>query len=122
MKLLIKPYFVILCLIYFATRYLKSTDLILPIFIKNHLTDLLCMPIILTICLVGVRLIRRLPNYVLNPFMIFSMTVFYAVIFEYLAPKSNPNQTGDWIDVGMYVLGGLGYWVIQRRVNLDRCS
>lgn len=117
MKLLIKPYFIIICLIYIVTRYLKSTDLELPIFIKNHLTDLLCMPIILTICLAFVRWIKRLPNYVLTPFMIISMTVFYAVLFEFLAPINNPNQTGDWIDILMYAIGGFGYWVIQKRVK-----
>ena len=116
MKLLIKPYFISLCLIYFVTRYLKSTDLELPFFIKNHLTDLLCMPIILTLCLAFVRLLKRLPNYTLTPFMIISMTVFYAVLFEYIQPLTNPNQTGDWIDVGMYGLGGFGYWLIQKRL------
>lgn len=117
MRLLIKPYFIILCLIYFVTRYLKYTDLKLPLFIKNHLTDLLCMPIVLTICLAFVRPIKRLPNYTLTPFMIISMTVFYAVLFEYVSPINNPNQTGDWIDVLMYVIGGFGYWVIQRRFS-----
>lgn len=115
MKLLVKPYFLLLSIVYLITRYLKSTNLELPIFIKNHLTDLLCMPIILTLCLVFVRIVKRIPNYVLTPFMIFSMTAFYAVLFEYIAPKSNPNQTGDWIDVLMYGIGGIGYWLVQRR-------
>lgn len=120
MKLLIKPYFIFLCLIYVVTRYFKLTDLELSIFIKNHLTDLLCMPIILTICLAFVRFIKRLPDYTLTPFMIISMTVFYAVLFEYISPINNPNQTGDWIDVLMYVIGGFVYWVIQRRFILNQ--
>ena len=101
------------------TRYLRSTDLELPFFIKKHLTDLICLPIILTICLVGVRVIKRLPNYTLTPFMIISMTVFYAVLFEYLAPLNNPNQIGDWIDALVYCIGGVGYLFIQRRVSVN---
>ena len=115
MKLLFKPYFIVLVILYFTVRLSRAYGIELPLFFKNHFTDLLCMPIVLTICLAFVRLIKKLPTYVLTPFMIISMTVFYAVLFEYLAPLNNPNQIGDCIDVLMYALGGVSFWLIQRR-------
>jgi hypothetical protein len=114
MKLLFKPYFIVLVILYFIVRLSLAYGVELSLFFKNHFTDLLCMPIVLTICLAFVRLIKKLPTYLLTPLMIISMTVFYAVLFEYLAPLNNPNQTGDWLDVLMYGLGGIEFWLIQR--------
>jgi len=107
------PFFFIHCLLYGITKYLKVSGVELPVFFKNYFTDLLLMPIILTLCLVGVRLIKRLPHFKLNLVMIFGMTTFYALFFEVYAPTISLNQTGDWLDVVMYFIGGVVFWFWQ---------
>jgi len=97
---------------------MKINHFILPEFIKNYFTDLLLMPIILSICLAIIRFIKKTPAFILTPFMIAYMTVLYAIIFEWYAPSISSNQTGDWMDVLMYVLGGIGFWMMQ--INLSK--
>jgi len=72
------------------------------------------MPISLTVCLAFIRQIKKLPNFTLTPIMIGLMTVSYSFLFEYIAPSRFPNQTGDWIDVGMYTIGAIMFWYMQK--------
>lgn len=53
----------------------------------------------------------------LSPSMIFSMTAFYAFLFEFLLPNSNPIYTADWVDVIMYFLGALFYWAYWKNTS-----
>ena len=83
--------------------------------VNSYLTDFLCMSIILTLCLVGVRFIKRIPHFVLTPAMIFGMTLFYAILFEYILPIANPSYTSDHLDVVMYFAGAGLYWFLWSR-------
>ncbi|MGV6861751.1 MAG: hypothetical protein ACWA41_08250 [Putridiphycobacter sp.] len=92
----------------------------MPIFLKNHLTDLLCMPIVLTICLWGIRTLKKRPNFMLTIPMILSMSLFYAWFFEFFAPQYYPAQTGDKIDAIMYLIGGGLYWFFQNHLRKSK--
>lgn len=61
--------------------------------------------------MVGVRYLKRLPHFQLNPLMIFGMTAFYAFLFEYILPNSSPLYVADFVDVIMYAAGAVFYWL-----------
>ena len=65
----------------------------------------------ITVCLAFVRYFKRQFNYKLTPLMIFGMTTFYALFFEVYVPTIYTTQTGDWLDVVMYFIGGIIFWV-----------
>ncbi|NOQ73082.1 MAG: hypothetical protein GQ574_13840 [Crocinitomix sp.] len=113
-KPLLKPYFLIAITLYIIVRLGRLGWYAPNEWLNNYLNDFLCMPIILTICLVGVRFIKRIPKFHLTPIMIFGMTTFYAILFEYILPNSNPIYTADFVDVAMYFAGALFYWVYWR--------
>ena len=119
MKLLLNPYFIVLCVFYsinkfFGFSFLDSASLF-AVFFKNYFNDFLYIPITLTICLAFIRWFKKLPNFSLNLGMIIGMTLFYSVIFEYIAPFYYIHTTGDWLDAVMYSFGGLFYYFLQKK-------
>ncbi len=80
------------------------------------------MPIVLTLCLFGIRVIHKKEHLELNGFMIISMTLFYAVLFELILPKYSTNYTADLLDVMMYFFGTLFFWVMRIKFKLNLSS
>lgn len=109
-KPLFKSYFLIALAGYIFVRLGRIGWYTPNEWVNNYLTDFLCMPIILTICLVGVRFFKRIPQFHLNQLMIFGMTAFYAFLFEYMLPNSSSLYTADFVDVIMYFAGAIFYW------------
>jgi hypothetical protein len=110
---LLHPLFIFSLVAYAIVRMNRWGWLELPDFLNHYLADLVCMPIILTFCLIGVRWVKRLPLFRLSWGMILSMTLFYALLFEGLLPLKSNHHTGDFIDVIMYFLGALMYgWLV----------
>lgn len=107
-----RPYFILSVLAYAFVRLSRQGWYDLPEFVNSYLTDFLCMPIILTFCLVGVRWIKRIPDFRLTPLMIFGMTAFYAVLFEWILPQQSSVYTADVLDALMYFLGALLFWFV----------
>jgi hypothetical protein len=76
------------------------------------------MPIILTICLVGVRYFKKIPSFKLSVAMIFFMTLFYALLFEWVLPLNNFHYRADLLDVGLYFLGAFVYFLIWQNQTI----
>ena len=116
MKILKQPVFLI-CIatanfIYFSSLF----NLQLPYWIRFYVNDALCMPIVLSFCLLSVRLIKADQKIYLPILPILILTLFYALLFEWLLPQTNPRYTADWIDVGLYTLGGLVFYGVQKKL------
>ena len=109
-----KVYFLVSLLVYTSIYVFRRVNIQLPELLNSYLTDFLCMPVILTLCLVGVRWIKKIPKFHLTAAMIFTMTAFYALFFEWYLPYQNTNYTADLGDVIMYFTGALVYWLIWR--------
>ena len=109
------PFFSISVFLYLIVRISRYGFFDLPVFINSYLTDFLCMPIILTLSLVGVRWIKKIPEFILSPVMIFGMTGFYALLFEVILPQYSSKYTQDPIDFILYFCGALLYWFLNRK-------
>ncbi len=97
-------------LLIYAAQIIK---LPLPNWIYFYVNDALCMPIVLSFCLLGVRIIKSNKNVYLPWRSILVLTLFYALYFEWILPKSNPRYTADWIDVLLYALGSFVFYRFQ---------
>ena len=117
MRILLSPYFLILCIIYAINKYFQSNfrgATFYEVFLKNHLNDVLFIPIVLIICLAFVRLIKRSPKLLLDMYIVWLMTIFYSILFEFIAPFYFTHSIADVIDVIMYAIGALIFLLIQR--------
>lgn len=82
--------------------------------IFHHLNDFLAIPIVTTICLHGVWLIRKDNTIRLNIFTILSLVALFSVVFEYYLPQQSYRYTGDIWDVISYLLGGAVFYFLQK--------
>jgi len=73
------------------------------------------MPVVLTICLKVVHLIKKDNSLKLPLTLVLTLTSIYAVYFEYYMPEVEPRYTGDWLDVIMYFAGALIFYLLQFR-------
>jgi hypothetical protein len=86
-----------------------------PQMLNDYLTDLLCMPIVLTICLAGVRFVKGDATINAGIAMITVVTLQFIILFELVLPAFSSNYRGDWLDVLMYVSGALFFAVDDRQ-------
>ncbi|MFT5847133.1 MAG: hypothetical protein ACJARX_000809 [Psychroserpens sp.] len=88
----------------------------LPSWVVFYLNDLLCMPIVLSLCLAVVRLYKKSNNIYAPITIVYGLTFFYTVYFEWILPQINGRYTGDLIDVVLYFIGATLFLLFQRRL------
>ena len=72
-----------------------------------------------TMCLFALILIRRLKNDASIQIPIISVVIqviAVSVYFEWYLPSQNSQYTGDLLDVVMYVIGGMFFLFLQRKL------
>lgn len=111
----ISVFFFFAVLIFLGNLSMLHFEVNLPVWVTSYLNDLLCMPIVLWICLKAVHIIKRDNRIHLDLFTIFSITIFYAVYFEWYLPRVEPRYTADWMDIIMYLSGALIFYFMQFR-------
>lgn len=86
----------------------------LPNFFSSYLNDLLCMPIVISICLFLIRKFRGQRDLKISLFSAFSLVVLYAVYFEIYLPEVTERYTADFVDVLLYFIGAIIFWLVQK--------
>ncbi len=102
-------------LIFIGIQLFSYFEVALPNWVRFYVNDFLCMPIVLTICLRAVHIIKRDTTIRLSLFTTLSLTVLYAVYFEIYLPRVEPRYTADILDVVMYLSGSLIFYFLQFR-------
>lgn len=115
MILLKKPLVIFMFLTALAVYLLQQTGVPLPSLIQNYLNNLLCMPLVLTICLIVLQFIKKNYRLTIPIFAIASITIYYILYFEWYLPKVNDRYTSDPIDGVLYVIGAIGFYFMQKR-------
>ncbi|MCK8140384.1 hypothetical protein MW871_00615 [Flavobacterium sp. I-SCBP12n] len=110
-KILYGLLFIIALTIYALQRLHFS----LPSLINNYLNDLLYVPIALGAIQFIIRRLKKDPLFQLPLGFILFLSSFYSFYFEYYLPKVNVRYTADWIDVLLYFIGGVVFFLLQRR-------
>lgn len=107
--------FIISCFLGTIVYILQFYKIPLPIFINNYLNDFLIIPIVLSLSLIVLRKIREDSVLLLTIPVIVYVFVCYSVFFEYYMPKINSRYTSDIVDVLMYLLGSIWFYMLQKR-------
>lgn len=106
--------------LYAVLYYFKTSGNYWPI-VSDHLADLICLPIVLSICrytLIKWKLAP--PTFELTPAMVLAATIYFSVVFEGLLPLWNNNHHADFVDVLAYFLGGILYFLFRSRIKTTR--
>ena len=115
MKTLLNRWFITGCIIWllvFATRKLHH-----PIsYINGYITDVFAIPVIATLALCFQRVVVFKSNfYTLSKWHVVFITAYVSLIFEVLLPWLSKTYTGDWVDVLLYIVGGLFFYRVMNR-------
>ncbi len=100
--------------IFLGNLFLLHLSLPLPTFFSSYLNDLLCMPIVLSVCLFIIRKISKRKDLKISLFSAFSLATLYSIYFEWYLPEVTTRYTQDVVDVLLYFGGALIFWLVQR--------
>jgi len=115
MILLKKPIVLFIFFSAFTVYLMQHLGIQLPKLINNYYNNLLCLPLVLTVCLIVLQFIKKNNRLTIPIFAIASITLYYILYFEWYLPKVNERYTSDPIDGVLYVIGAIGFYVMQKK-------
>lgn len=93
---------------------MQQFDVPLPKWVNNYVNDFICLPLVLSIGQFVVRRIKRYP-YLIVPLHVILMTALYfSIYFEWFLPEYNPRYTGDIVDVVLYFMGAMYFFISEK--------
>tara|TARA_R100000935_G_C2833075_1_gene166342 strand:+ start:1778 stop:2143 length:366 start_codon:yes stop_codon:yes gene_type:complete len=107
-------YAVLSLFIFFWVQGLKHFSGIKANWIFHHLNDFLTIPLVATLCLHGVWLVKKDNTIRLNLFTILSLVAMFSIAFEYYLPLQSHRYTADIYDVYCYFSGGIIFYFLQK--------
>ncbi|GHA40023.1 hypothetical protein GCM10007103_21830 [Salinimicrobium marinum] len=96
-------------------QFHQFLNISLPDWILFYGKDFICLPIVLTVCLLAMQFLKKDHSIRLDLFTVLSMAAFYAFYFELYLPKVKVRYTADFTDVVMYFLGALLFYFLQEK-------
>jgi hypothetical protein len=113
MKTLLNPWFIAGCLIWVIV--LTARKLGHPLsYINGYITDVFAIPVIANLGLWFQRVFIIKNNYyVLAPWHVIFIVLYLVLVFEILLPLLSKTYTPDWIDVLLYIIGGLFFYRVM---------
>lgn len=109
-----KSRYILLIFISTSVYLCQQLNFKLPYLINNYLNDLLCLPIILSITKFVLKIITK-KNFNISLLCILAIATFYSIYFEWYLPKHNERYTSDLIDIILYFIGGLVYYINEKK-------
>lgn len=112
-----KYYFILFFSLALLVFSLQRLQVQLPKFIMYYLNDLLCMPIVLHIIQKIVRYIKSNRNILIKGTQQVAVTILYIIYFELVIPNFNKRYTGDYVDIGCYILGCTIFYLLNNHYS-----
>ena len=94
---------------------MQRLNLSLPTIVTNYANDLLYLPLVLGAIEFIIRQLKKDSSFGLPLGFVIFLAISYSIYFEYYLPKVDARYTSDWIDVFLYLVGGIGYFFIGNK-------
>lgn len=86
-----------------------------PNLIQFYLTDLLAIPVVGTLGLWFMRWVLNQKSFVLSYPQVLWIVLLFSCSFEMILPLFMDRYTGDPIDIGLYIIGGLFFLGVMNK-------
>lgn len=116
MTILKHPIFYSTLLLAVAIYVAQHLNVPLPNWMTFYINDFLCMPIVLSFCLVFIRAIKKTETLYVPLYAVIILTTYYTVFFEWLMPQISNRYTFDIIDIGLYFIGAFLFYRFQKKL------
>jgi len=115
MKTLFNPWFIGGCIIWLISFTLRKFHHPIP-YLNGYLTDAFAIPVIANLGLWFQRVcVYKNNRYILKPGHVIFIVVYVSLVFEAILPHYSKLYTGDWIDVLLYIVGGVFFFRIMNK-------
>jgi hypothetical protein len=119
MKTLLNKWFIASCLIWLVVITSRKMGHPLPI-INGYIDDAIAIPVIANLGLWFQRVVIIKNNYyVLSKWYVVFIVAYVSLIFEGLLPLFSKTYTADWIDVLLYIIGGMFFYRVMNRSVME---
>jgi len=120
MKTLLNPWFIVGCLTWVMVLVLRKIHHPLP-YLNGYINDAFAIPVIANLGLWFNRaFIIKNDHYVLSKRQVVFIVVYVAIVFEGFLPYLSKTYTADWIDVLLYILGGLFFYTVMNKAQIEQ--
>ena len=93
----------------------QQLEVNLPTLLNNYVNDFLIIPIVLSVCMYVLRYTRNDKSFTIPIPEILLLCIVYSVFFEVVLPKTHQRYTADIVDVLLYFLGGIWFYILQHK-------
>ena len=115
MKTLLNPWFLAGCLTWLIVITSRKLGHPLP-YINGYINDAFAIPVIANLALWFQRVVMYKTNYyVLSRWHVVFIVVYVSLVFEGLLPNLSKIYTADWMDVLLYCVGGLFFYLAMNK-------
>jgi hypothetical protein len=119
MKTLLNPWFITGCITWAIVIAFRKLGHPIP-YINGHLTDAFAIPVIANLGLWFKRVvIIKNDYYILSKKQVAFVVIYVSVFFELLLPYLSNTYTADWIDVLLYIAGGVFFYQVMNKPVVD---
>jgi hypothetical protein len=119
MKTLLNKWFIASCLIWLIVITSRKMGHPLPI-INGYIDDAIAIPVIANLGLWFQRVVIIKNNYyVLSKWHVVFIVAYVSLIFEGLLPLFSKTYTADWIDVLLYIIGGVFFDRVMNKAVVE---
>jgi hypothetical protein len=116
MKILKHPLFIGFVLVASFVFVANLFQIQLPNWLYFYLNDFLCMPIVLSLCLIILRILKKTESLYVPLLVVLGLSTYFSLHFEWLMPQLSTRYTSDIIDVVLYFSGALLFYSFQKRL------
>jgi hypothetical protein len=110
MKTLLNRWFIAGCLTWAIVITARKSGHPLP-YLNGYINDAFAIPVIANLALWFQRVFIIKNNYyVLAPWHVIFIVAYVSFVFEGFLPLLSKTYTADWIDVLLYIIGGLFFY------------
>lgn len=110
-----EKYLLLLLFIYLILLFLKKCSFYVPI-ISDYLADLMAIPFSLGWADWFMKKYSS-KKFEIGFLPMLVAVIYFSLVFECWMPQISPLYTSDWIDVGCYLIGGMIYLLLKRKMK-----
>ena len=115
MKTLLNRWFLLGCIVWSISFVLRKLHHPLPS-LNGYLTDAFAIPVIANLGLWFQRnIIYKSTKYTLSVGHVVFIVTYVSIVFELVLPLYSNKYTRDWLDVVMYVGGGIFFFKVMNK-------
>ena len=116
MKILKHPLFIGIVLVASFIFVANQFQIQLPNWVCFYLNDFLCMPIVLSLCLIILRILKKTEELYVPFFVVLALSAYFTWHFEWLMPHLSTRYTSDFTDIILYFFGAILFYSFQKRL------